>query len=105
MALDNFTKQPYEVFWISASFVNDLGSSEAIVIGSSAVTAMDSAGVDVTSSIIVSGTESVLGQTLRAQIQAGLETLSPYKITFRITTDAVPVNKWEKDVAMKVKEL
>ncbi|MEA1998777.1 MAG: hypothetical protein U9N61_05580 [Euryarchaeota archaeon] len=105
MALNTFTKQSYEVFWISASFANDLGDSEAIVLASSTVTAIDANGDDVTSTVLVSGTISVSDQTLRIQVQAGSESLSPYKITFRITTNASPVNKWEHDVRMKIKEL
>jgi len=107
MALDFFTKQAYEVFWISSSFANDLGSSEAIIIASSTVTVTDKDDTDVTSDIIVIGTLSCdsTNQIAQVQIKGGVESASPYKITFRIVTDSSPANKWENDVRMKVKEL
>ncbi|MCK5681163.1 hypothetical protein KAI46_10185 [bacterium] len=107
MALDSFSKQAYEVFWISSSFANDLGTSEAIVISSSAVTVTDKDGTDVTSDVIVAGTLSCDStvQITQVQIKGGDEAASPYKITFRIVTDSSPANKWENDIKMKVKEL
>lgn len=104
MALDSFNKQPYEVFWVSADFSNNLDSSEAIVVGSSAVTAMDQDGVDATSDVIVTGTITVSGDTLQIQVKGGTTAIT-YKLTFRATTDASPANKFELDVNMKVKEL
>ena len=107
MALDFFPKQAYEEFWISSSFADDLGSSEAIVIASSTVTVVDTDETDVTADIIVTGTFSVdsTEQIAQVQIKGGSEDRSPYKITFRIVTDASPANKWENDIQMKVKEL
>ncbi len=107
MALDTFSKQAYEVFWISSSFVTNLGSSEAIVIADSTVTVTDDSGVDVTSEIIVTSTFSVdtTHQIAQVQIKGGAEESSPYKITFRIATDSSPANKWENDLEMQVEEL
>ena len=107
MALDFFPKQAYEVFWISSSFADDLGSSEAIVIASSTVTVVDANEADVTTDIIVTGTFSIdsTSQIAQVQVKGGTEDGSPYKITFRVTTDASPANKWENDIQMKVKEL
>jgi len=107
MALDSFSKQAYEVFWISSSFVNNLGSAETIVIGSSSVVVVDKDGTDVTTDIVVEGTISidVTSQILQVQVKGGEEVSSPYKITFKIVTDADPANKWENDIKMKVKEL
>ena len=107
MALDSFSKQAYEVFWISSSFANDLGSSEAIVVASSTVVVEDVDGTDVTSGVIVTGTLNIdsTSQIARVQIKGGVEASSPYKITFRITTESSPANKWENDIKMKVKEL
>ncbi len=105
MSLDSFSKQPYEVFSISASFVSNLGDSETIEIGSSAVTAVDKVGNDATDDVIVSGTKAVTDGVMRVQITAGTVALSPYKITFRSVTNATPANKYELDVTMKVKEL
>ena len=106
MALDKFEKQPYEVFWISASFANDYGASEAIVIGSSTVTVTNTDGVDATADVIVAGTASANGtQGMKVQVTGGSEDNSPYKITFRSVTDSTPANKWEKDIKMTVKEL
>jgi len=105
MAIDSFEKQPWEKYWVSASFANDLGDAESIAIGVSTVTATDVNGDDATADVITSGTASVDGQLLRVHVEAGTELLSPYKITFRAATDSNPVNGWEKDVRMKVKEL
>jgi len=105
--MDSFSKQAYEVFWISSSFEDDLGSSETIVIESSAVTVADKDGTDVTTDVIVLGTLSCDSTSQKAQVQikGGVESASPYKITFRIVTDSSPANKWENDIKMKVKEL
>lgn len=105
MASSKFVKQPYEMFWVSASFANVLGSSEAIVQATSTVTAVDKDGNDATTDVLVSGTATADGQVAKVQVKAGTEALSPYKITFRIVSDASPADKWEHDVTMKVKEL
>lgn len=107
MALDTFSKQAYEVFWISSSFAGDLGSSEAIVLASSTVTVTDKDDADVTSAVVVTSTFSIdtTHQIAQVQIQGGVESASPYKITFRIATDSSPANKWENDIRMRVKEL
>ena len=103
MALDKVEKQPYEVFWVSSSFTKDLGDDEGVA--SSIVTATDVDGTDATADIIVSGTSMFAGHICYVQIKAGTEALSPYKLTFRIVSDADPVNKWENDIRVKVKEL
>ena len=103
MALDSVTKQPYEVFWVSSSFAEDLNTDEGIA--SLVVTAVDKNGADATAGVtIISGAVSS-GQICYVQVQAGTEALTPYKITFRIVSTADPVNKWENDILLKIKEL
>ena len=103
MALDKVTKQPYEVFWVSSSFANDLGATEGI--DSVAITAVDSAGTVSTDIVLVPATPTITGQICYVQVQAGTVALSPYKITFRIISDETPENKWENDISLVIKEL
>lgn len=100
----SFTKQPYEAFGIEGDFVNVLDTGETIVLGSSSVTAVDNADNDKSSVVLNQATVAVADLTkLRVQCQAGVESESPYKVTFRILTS--DSNKYEIDVNMKVKEI
>ena len=105
MSLDKFTKQNHEKFVISGSFINDLDDGELIVLADSTVTAVDVDEEDVTSTVLNAATKSLDMPKIKIQVQDGLEANSPYKITFRATTDAVPANVFELDVIMKIKEL
>ena len=102
MALETFTKQPYEAFGISADLVNVLETGETIVAGSSTVTAVDKDGNPATSEVLNTGSKAVDGSKLVIQCQDGTEDKSPYKITFRMVTDSG--NQYEVDVKMKIKE-
>ena len=102
MALDSFIKQVAESITIAADFEDNALSGETAVLLGSSVIAVDSAGVDVTSTVIYSGSEAVSGTQLSCRVQAGTEAGSPYKITFKIATSAG--NLWEVDVTMRVKE-
>lgn len=102
MALDNFSKQSYESFVVSANFENNMESSEDLVLASCSVTATDSDGADASSTVLEDGSIQVSGQALQIRVKAGAEANSPYKITFKAVTDLD--NKWEKDVQMTISE-
>ncbi|MHA2065073.1 MAG: hypothetical protein ACXABY_11920 [Candidatus Thorarchaeota archaeon] len=103
MIIPEFTKQPYEDFFIDANFEDVIDTdAENIVLGSSSVTAVNISGdEDVT--VFDDATLVVQSLTkLAVRIKAGIEAKSPYKFTFKIVTSLN--NKWEKDVFMKVEE-
>ncbi len=100
MALSSFTKQPYESFPVAAAFTNDMASGETIV--SQDITCVDSASTDTTSTMLTDPTND--GEhTAEARILGGTESMSPYKITFKIVTSTD--NKWEHEFLCKIKEL
>jgi hypothetical protein len=100
--METVTKQPYEQFWIGVDFSNNLQYNEVIDTSLSTVTAMDKDGVDATAELIVPNMLRSTGTRLMAQIKNGVELNSPYKVTFRIVTNATPSNKWEHDVQVLV---
>ena len=104
MALDTFSKQPYETFPIEADFVNVLADGETIVLGTSDVSALKSDGsTDATGIVLTVAEKAVSGSLLQIRVKDGVAVDSPYKITFRaVTSDS---NKYEKDVEMAVAEL
>ncbi len=102
MALAKFTKQISEEFPIEIDFSNNMATGEVIV--SETITAIDAAGDDATADIL-SNPQNDGAQAALVQVKAGTEALSPYKITFKVVTDASSTNKWEYDVLMKIKEL
>lgn len=100
--MEKFKKQSYEEFVIGADFSANFDSGT--VISSEVVTATDKNGLDVTATITDQASVSNDGTSVvNVLIRAGDQTLSPYKITFRII-DSVS-NKWELDVKMEVKEI
>jgi hypothetical protein len=100
MALAKFYKQPYEEFPISVDFSENMVSDETIL--SHAISAVDNASADASADVL--STDSNDGAFIASvQVVAGVESLSPYKITFRVVTSEG--NKWEKDILMRVKEL
>jgi len=109
--MKKFKKQPYEEFFISASILNVQDADEVIVLGSSAITAVDVNGDDA-SSIVLDDTTIKLADdpngnytdnVLSIRVKAGVEDDSPYQITFRMVTDKG--NKWEVDTRMTINEI
>lgn len=95
-------KQPYEEFFVSVDFDEELSSGETLV-ATSAVIAFDNAGTQLDPGVIVSVDSVVVqGTLLSARIKAGTEALSPYKLSYRCVTSIG--NKYEEDVKLKVKE-
>ena len=104
MIVPEFTKQPFEQFFLAANFANVMDTDvESIDLASSTVTAVDVTG-ETDNTIFDIGTKAIESDTkLKVRIYAGTEAKSPYKFTYRIIT--TQNNKWEKDISMKVEEL
>ena len=103
MVLEHFRKQPYEEFYIAGCYSNVLETGETLVIGGSIVTAVDTDGNDKSSDVLDQATISVVDSKLQIRCKAGIESESPYQITFKTTTSTG--NKWEIDVKMDVDEV
>jgi len=103
MALDNFTKQSYESFIISANFEKNMTPGETLTLASCSVSATDKDGVDASSTVLDSTSKAVSGTKLQIRVKDGAEAGgSPYKITFKAVTSLS--NKWEKDVQITITE-
>lgn len=99
--MEQFEKQPYEEFTITADFSKNMETGETIT--EQFVIAFDKDGLDASSIVTDQGTVIASGQTVKTLVQAGDQALSPYKLTFRCTTSNG--HKWELDVKMKVREI
>jgi len=100
MALESFTKQPYEEFMIAGEFTSVLATGETL--SSPAASAINGkTKVDTTSAVLEIGTLVVSGTQVQVRCKAGIDK-ETHKITIRTETSAG--NKWEIDVNMKVKE-
>ena len=95
-----FIKQTDEIFPIAADFSDVLATGETIVKESSEVIAYDSKDEDVSATILVSDSKSVLESLLLAKIQAGTDG-KKYKITFKAATSNS--NIYELDIFMIIK--
>ena len=112
MALENFTKQSWEEFRIDVDFGKNMAAGEVLDLGSCNFVGFDSSGATCTTSIadmttltLINGSSTGMTSTsLQVLVRAGDESSSPYKLTFYGVTDLTPPHKWEKDIAMKVKE-
>ena len=93
-----FTKQPSEIIPVEVDFQYIVNSTETIT--TLTVTAVDSAGTSVTSTIV--GDTSISGDICKAILKAGTDG-SRYKATFKATTNEG--NVYEEDVFMKVYEI
>ena len=98
--LEKTEKQTYEKYFIFGNFSSRMATGETI--DTYVVTCRDKDGINVTSSLIESGSEYVDGHRLYVRIQNGIETLDPYVFTIRIVTNIG--NKWEIDGRIIVKE-
>lgn len=109
MAISSFVKQSSETFYVYGSILRVQDADEVIILGSSSVTAVDDDGTDVTSTILVSGSEalsadpdgSYVDNALRVRVRAGVATGSPYKLTFLMVTNKG--NTYEVDAQMVVR--
>ena len=99
--MDAFKKQPYETFVVGADFSKVLKNDETIT--DTNATALDKNGAVASESVIDNSSISEADGIMSVRVQAGEESLSPYKLTFRIISSAA--NKYELDVKMYVREL
>lgn len=95
-------KQPYEEFYIFWDFFGDLVIDEALLIGGCAVAVENKNGVDATSLLVDTDSMMLSDAILKIRCRAGEPALSPYKVSFRCTTDQG--NKYEGDVQINVIE-
>lgn len=102
ITLNTIYKQSRESFAIYADFVDTLPSSETILPSQSSVRIVDSSGNDVTATMCrgLEVTDTKLRTKLKA---AGLESASPYKVTFTAVTSLG--NTYELDGKIRVVDL
>lgn len=93
-------KQPGEKFPVSVDFS---AANEALNAGSSAVTVFDSAGADVTGTILVNSGLQNNDTGMWARIQGG-SSGETYKVSFRAVT-ITNADVYEHDVFVKVREI
>jgi hypothetical protein len=113
---DEFPKQPWETFIISADISHRLVTGEYIVLETSDIIAEDTDGEDASADII-DNTDKAVETAAAADIKAtpvtngmlvtrvlgGTEALSKYKITFKAITSLD--NQYETDVMMRIKSV
>lgn len=112
MAMEKTTKQSWEEYFVSGSILNvQKDGTETIVLATSEIEAIDSEGNDALATVIDMTTKkldndpngSYTNNLLSVRCRAGVETSSPYVITFKmITTEG---NKWEVDMKLVIKEV
>ncbi len=104
MAISQLTKQASETFSIYGGIANVAQTGEQITAISSEVTCQDKDGTDAAD--LLQGNPSVSSDGLklyqRIKADEGVETASPYCITFKMGTNQN--NLFEKDVFLYVKE-
>lgn len=102
MALERFTKQPYEEFVIAGEYSDVLETGETIISGTSTVTSVDTSDdSDSSTEVLDTATKAVDGTQLKMRVKGGVHG-EKHKITFRADTSLG--NNWEIDVIMKIKE-
>ena len=101
MALESFSKQPYEQFVIAGEFEAVLLTGETLQ--NPTMTAINKAtDADTSTVVIEQATVAISGTQVIGRVRAGVDG-ETHKITIR--TETIDDNKWEVDVLMKVKEL
>lgn len=106
MAVESFTKQPYEEWVIAGSIEDVVDTGETITLGSCDVKAWqwDDLTQEETTNVIEIATLSKDDTLhyLKVRVKGGTTAIATYKITFYIVTSLS--NKYEIDVKMKIKE-
>lgn len=95
--MNQFSKQPNEIFPVSMDFSNSLDTGETI--SSKSVIAYNATNEVVTSTIVAAS--SIVDNTVKVTVKDGTSG-TRYKITIRITTSNS--NIYEEDIFMYVKE-
>lgn len=106
-------KQEWERFFISGSILNVQDPGEKVVLASSTVVAVDSEGTDVSASFLdqtslkldtdPKSCSTDTNNMLSVRVQAGDETVSPYRVTFKMVTTLG--NRYEADMRVGVNEI
>ncbi len=107
-------KQEWERFFISGSILKVQEAGEKVVLASSIVTAVDKDGTDVSTSFLdqtskkldtdpKSSCSTDTDNMLSVRVQAGDESASPYRVTFRMVTTLG--NRYEADMRVGVNEI
>lgn len=100
-AVGTVTKQSYEEIRITVDFSEVMATAES---PSTATVTVTEKGSTTDLSSAMAGTATVSGDTVYALIKAG-ETGKTYVASFRCVTDGTPVQKFEADVLVKVKDV
>lgn len=105
-------KQPFEKWPLAVDFTDDLEpTGENIVLANSTITAEDRNEDDATSDVLdnqkalatnIERTDARVNASLQEVIKAGDPAKSPYRVSYRIETDAG--FNFEKDIILKVEE-
>ena len=105
--MKKFSKQSWEAFVISGSIIHDLDTDESINLETSTVSAIDKTGADATAIVLDAAGLTLVGtDKLKVYVKGGTADLSPYIITFKVETNAVPYpNKFELDIQMNIQEI
>ena len=112
MAITKTTKQGWEEYFIAGSIIDvQKDGTEKVLLATSSIEAIDSEGEDALATIVEVATKkldddpegSYTDNMLSVRCRGGVETLSPYIVTFKmITTEG---QKWETEMKIVVKEI
>jgi len=100
---NSIVKQIWEEFTIAGDFTDQASTGETAVLSGSEVAVEDKDGTDVSTTLLDQSTIAVDGTQLLIRLRAGINTASPYKVTFRILTSLG--NQWEIDVSVRIREM
>lgn len=112
MAIVKTTKQGWEEYFIAGSIINvQKDGTEKVVLGTSSIEAIDKEGSDALATIVDVATKkldddpdgSYTENMLSVKCKAGLESGSPYVVTFKMTT--TEGQKWETEMQIVIKEI
>ena len=95
----DFEKYTYEVFPIECDFSANMADDETLNLASCSVKIYDASGTEKTSTMIVTGSEQVDGQKLKAKITGGVKD-TVYTVKFKVLTSAS--NKYQQDKTLYV---
>jgi len=112
MAITKTTKQGWEEYFIAGSILNvQKDETEAVVLGTSTIEAIDNEGNDALATIVDTATKkldddpdgSYTNNMLGVKCKGGVEASSPYIVTFKmVTTEG---QKWETEMKIVIKEI
>lgn len=95
-------KRPNETFSYTFDFTDKLSGDVDTIANGSSVTAVDSAGATVTSTVIVTGSPAPSGKTLVATLTGGTD-LEDYTVTFKAKDTTGTAIYYEKVLELRVR--